>query len=60
MSECCISGPGYKSPLMAMAAPKEKILYTVMISCAKTNNQEPDCLATIDGLNKLNFNLVNI
>jgi hypothetical protein len=53
MSECCNTleknkGPGYRSPLMAMAGPKEKILYTVLISC---DSNEPDCLATIDGMN---------
>jgi hypothetical protein len=54
MSECCISGgPGYKSPLIAMSAPKEKILYTVMIHCSRMNEKEPDCLATIDGLNQI-------
>ena len=47
MSECCNKGPGYKSPLMAMNAPKEQLLYTVMISCS--TRDVPDCLATIDG-----------
>ncbi len=53
IAECCISGgPGYKSPLMAMNASKEKLLYTVMINCSKNSANEPDCLATIDGLTR--------
>ncbi len=42
---CC--GPGYSSPLEAMKAEKEKLLYTVAIYVG-TGIQRPDYLATID------------
>ena len=42
---CC--GPGYASPLDAMQAPREKILYTIAIYVG-TGIQAPDYLATID------------
>jgi hypothetical protein len=58
IAECCISGgPGYKSPLMAMNASKEELLYTVMISCSKNSANEPDCLATIDGLTIISYSV---
>ena len=43
---CC--GPGYASPLDAMQAPREKLLYTIAIYVG-TGIQAPDYLATIDG-----------
>ena len=42
---CC--GPGFSSPMEAMNAPKEKILYTIAIYTG-TGIQKPDYLATID------------
>ena len=42
---CC--GPGYSSPLDAMKAPQEKILYTIAIYTG-TGIQKPDYLVTID------------
>ena len=42
---CC--GPGYASPLDAMQAPREKLLYTIAIYVG-TGIQAPDYLATID------------
>nr|XP_002126964.1 methanethiol oxidase [Ciona intestinalis] len=48
-SSCCKSatGPGYRSPIDAMKAPKEKLLY---IPCIYRNTpiSQPDYLATID------------
>ena len=43
--ECC--GPGYASPQDAIAAPREKLLYTIAIYTG-TGIQKPDYLATID------------
>ena len=43
--ECC--GPGYASPADAIAAPREKLLYTIAIYTG-TGIQKPDYLATID------------
>ena len=43
--ECC--GPGYSSPLEAIKAPREKLLYTISIYTG-TGIQKPDYLATID------------
>ena len=42
---CC--GPGYASPKDAIAAPTEKLLYTVALYTG-TGIQKPDYLATID------------
>ena len=42
---CC--GPGYASPLEAMKAPREELLYTIAIYVG-TGIQAPDYLATID------------
>ena len=42
---CC--GPGYASPNDAIAAPTEKLLYTVALYTG-TGIQKPDYLATID------------
>ena len=42
---CC--GPGYASPSDAIAAPTEKLLYTVALYTG-TGIQKPDYLATID------------
>ena len=42
---CC--GPGYSSPLEAMKAEKENLLYTIAIYVG-TGIQKPDYLATID------------
>jgi len=42
---CC--GPGYASPQEAMAAPAEKLLYTVALYTG-TGVEAPDYLATID------------
>ena len=42
---CC--GPGYASPMDAMQAPREKLLYTIAIYVG-TGIQEPDYLATVD------------
>ena len=42
---CC--GPGYASPLEAIKAPNEKLLYTIAIYTG-TGIQKPDYLATID------------
>ena len=44
-SLCC--GPGYSSPLEAMKAPREKVLYTIAIYTG-TGIQKPDYLVTID------------
>lgn len=41
------AGPGYASPLEAMKAPREKLLYTVGLYVG-TPIQKPDFLATID------------
>ena len=45
ISHC--NGPGYASPLAAMLAPREKIVYTVAINVG-TGILEPDYLATVD------------
>ena len=42
---CC--GPGYASPMEAMKAPREELLYTIAIYVG-TGIQAPDYLATID------------
>ena len=42
---CC--GPGYASPMDAMQAPREKLLYTIAIYVG-TGIQAPDYLATVD------------
>ena len=42
---CC--GPGYASPVEAIKAPREKLLYTIAIYTG-TGIQKPDYLATID------------
>ena len=42
---CC--GPGYASPMEAMQAPREKVLYTIAIYTG-TGIQKPDYLCTID------------
>ena len=44
---CCSRGPGYRTPAEAINAPREKILYTVMINCS-SEQARPDQLATID------------
>ena len=44
-SECC--GPGYASPLEAMKAEREKVVYTICIYTG-TGVEKPDYLATID------------
>ena len=44
-SSCC--GPGYASPADAIAAPREKLLYTVALYTG-TGIQQPDYLATLD------------
>lgn len=43
--ECC--GPGYASPKAAIAAPREKLLYTTALYVG-TGVEKPDYLATID------------
>jgi selenium-binding protein 1 len=47
MSSCVARGPGYKSPNDAIKAPRERLLYTVIVYCGDKPNQ-PDGLATID------------
>ena len=42
---CC--GPGYASPIEAINAPREKLLYTIAIYTG-TGIQKPDYLATVD------------
>ncbi|MAI84956.1 MAG: selenium-binding protein [Rickettsiales bacterium] len=43
---CCL-GPGYASPLEAIKAPKEKLVYTICIYTG-SDIKKPDYLATID------------
>lgn len=43
--DCTGCGPGYKSPKVAINAPREKILY---VACVHTDDNKPDVLATID------------
>ncbi|XP_072020984.1 methanethiol oxidase-like [Amphiura filiformis] len=44
---CGMNGPGYKSPVDAMKAPCEQILYVPCI-CRNTDVKQPDYLATVD------------
>ena len=47
--ECCAAaaGPGYKSPSDAMKAPREKLLFTVLVYCGEDATR-PDKLAVVD------------
>ncbi len=49
-SSCNIlTGPGYKSPADAIKAPREKIIYTVLVHVGKEGEEpQPDRLATVD------------
>ena len=49
---CVCVGPGYKSPLDAIKAAKETILYTVLVYCGGDEKDKPDALATIDADNE--------
>ncbi|GAU39506.1 hypothetical protein TSUD_68700 [Trifolium subterraneum] len=45
--ECCKTGPGYATPLDAMSAPKETLIYVTAIYSG-TGREKPDFLATVD------------
>lgn len=47
VGEVCACGPGYASPLEAMAGPREKLLYIPCIY-RLTDEKKPDYLATVD------------
>ncbi|XP_019089468.1 PREDICTED: selenium-binding protein 2 isoform X2 [Camelina sativa] len=44
---CCKSGPGYATPLAAMAGPREKLIYVTALYSG-TGRDKPDYLATVD------------
>jgi selenium-binding protein 1 len=45
--DCCKSGPGYATPLLAMSGPREKLIYVAAIYTG-TGQAKPDYLATVD------------
>lgn len=44
----CGKGPGHKSPLEAMKAPKEEMCYLPCIRAFPSDKGRPDYLATVD------------
>ncbi|KAK1381129.1 putative selenium-binding protein 1 [Heracleum sosnowskyi] len=44
---CCKKGPGYATPLDAMAGPKESLIYVTCIYTG-TGKEKPDYLGTVD------------
>ncbi|XP_050142818.1 selenium-binding protein 2 [Malus sylvestris] len=44
---CCKSGPGYATPLDAMAGPREALIYVTAVYSG-TGIEKPDYLATVD------------
>ncbi|KAH6770111.1 selenium-binding protein 2 [Perilla frutescens var. hirtella] len=55
-NSCCKKGPGYATPLEAMSAPKETLLYVALLinwswcddQCTGTGREKPDYVATVD------------
>ncbi|KAM0044985.1 putative selenium-binding protein [Helianthus debilis subsp. tardiflorus] len=44
---CCKNGPGYATPLDAMAGPKESLIYVTCVYTG-TGKEKPDFLGTVD------------
>ncbi|KAJ0034298.1 hypothetical protein Pint_25544 [Pistacia integerrima] len=44
---CCKNGPGYATPLEAMAGPREKLIYVTCVYSG-TGREKPDYLSTVD------------